>query len=247
MKPACAPSGPGCRHRWRRDRNARACVVSVAVWLAACVSLELPTFAHVHVGHAVTGWPDTPDQQGLLDAALRDAETAAEHAAFAVENARDVAGVKAHLGHVLHAVDPALEPHGPGSGFGLVKALSGSVEHLGFAQEAKDASPNLKAGLGGVIETLVAQRRDAQVLAAMTRDARRASDAAEAVAYAHDVKLRAERLAARVADARRRLAVVLAAESPPYRPVARRYLFGIIRLPSGDWIFAPASRSGGYH
>ncbi|MBK9134678.1 MAG: hypothetical protein IPM15_10195 [Betaproteobacteria bacterium] len=59
--------------------------------LGGCVTVELPTIAHVHVGHAVTAWADTPGQRALFDVALAEAAVAAEHAVYAVDSARDVA------------------------------------------------------------------------------------------------------------------------------------------------------------
>lgn len=229
------------RRRWRV--RAGHCIGAgvVASAMVACVSLELPTMAHVHVGHAVTAWPDTPGQKGLLEVALQDAKVAAEHAEFAVAGARDVASVKLHLGHTLHAIDPSLEREGPGSGYGAVKALTGSAEHLAYAQEMRDATRNLMTGLPPVIEALQQQRRDAQAIGMLARDARQSAEPAQVLAYAQEVKQRSGRLAARVDELQRQLDRLLAAENPPYRPVARHYLFGVIRLPSGEWAFSSSS------
>ena len=209
--------------------------------LAACVTLELPTIAHVHVGHAVTAWPDTPGQRSLFDVSLADAAVAAEHAVYAVDGARDLAAVRLHLGHVLHAVDPAREPSGPGSGYGLARAIEACADHLGFAQEVRDASANLKAGLPAVIGTLQPLGREARAIAALAAEGRQSTDPAAAVAYAQEARQRTARLAGELWLARHQLSQLLAAEQPPYRVVPRRYLFGILRLPSGEWIFDGAS------
>lgn len=214
-------------------------------WLAGCVTVELPTFAHVHVGHAITGWTDTPGGRGLCEVALADAAVAAEHARFAVEGARDIESVRLHLGHVLHAVDPARAPSGPGSGYGLVQALDGCVDHLGYAAEVRDASANLKAGLPPLVAALQPSVRESRSVAALAAEAQRSGDAAVVVAYAQEVAARSGAISARLSEVRQRLAGLLAAESPPYRPVARRYLFGIVRLPSGDWGWAPSAAASG--
>lgn len=212
-----------------------------AAALVACVTLELPTIAHVHVGHAITAWSDTPGKQALFDVALAEAAVAAEHAVYAVDGARDVAAVRLHLGHVLHAVDPTREPSGPGTGYGLVKAIDGCADHLRFAREVRDASDNLKAGLPAVIGTLEPLRRDARAVAALAAEGRGATDAAAAAAYAQEARQRTTRLAGELWLARHQLAQLLAAERPPYRVVPHRYLFGIIRLPSGEWVFDTAT------
>jgi len=218
--------------------------------VAGCVTIELPTIAHAHVGHAVTAFVDTPDNRPLFDVALADAAVAAEHATYAVEGARDVAAVRLHLGHVLHVMDPTREAVGPGSGYGLIKAIDGGADHLGFAQEVPDASANLAAGVPAVIAVLQPLRGQARAIAALAAEGRANDDAATAVVYAQEAQQQTARLVGELARARRQLAQVLAAEQPPYRPVARRYLFGIIRLPSGGWAFDTSATGapvyGGY-
>lgn len=215
--------------------------------MSGCVSLSLPSIAHVHIGHALGAWSDTPQRRGLLPVALGDAAVLLEHANFAVQGARDVASVRLHLGHVLHALDPALEAEGPGSGYGLLKALGGTLDHLGFAGAARDASAHLRAGLVVLLDSLRPLLREAQLLVALARDGRRSGDAGQALAYALETQQRATTLLAQLTQARQQLEVLLAAEAPPYRPVAERYLFGVIRLPSGEWIHADRpQRQRGY-
>lgn len=225
-------------------------VFVLALLTGGCVSVQLPSIAHVHVGHAVTAWPDTPGRKGLLEVAQQDARILAEHAAYAVAGARDIAEVRLHLGHVLHALSPALEPLGPGTGYGLMKALDGSADHLGFAREVKDASANIQTGLTPLIETLRQLRAQSEVLAALARDARQSRDAAQVVAYAEEVRQRGDRLLVQLDEARKRLDRLLAAEVPAYQPIAQRYLFGVIRLPTGEWVYkldaGGASRAAPY-
>lgn len=212
-------------------------VLVLALFTGGCVSVQLPSMAHVHVGHAVTAWPDTPARKGLFDVAQQDARILAEHAGYAVAGARDLAEVKLHLGHVLHALDPALEPLGPGTGYGLMKALDGAANHLEFAREVKDASANLQTGLPPLVETLRQLRAQSEVLAALARDARQSRDSAQVVAYAEELRHRGSRLVAQLDDTRARLDRLLAAEVPTYQAVAQRYLFGVIRLSSGEWVY----------
>ena len=220
------------------------------VWaLSGCVSLSLPSIAHVHIGHVLKGWSDTPSQQGLLQVAVHDAKAAADHADFAVQGARDLASVRLHLGHVLHALDPVLEPEGPGSGYGLLRALDGAVEHLGFASGVPDASVSLRAGMPAVLAVLEPLRREVRLLLVLTRDGRSSGDPGQALAYAQEVQVRTKTVVQQIAQAQQHLSSVLTRERPAYRPVAERYLFGLIRLPSGEWAFAERSlrrRAGAY-
>lgn len=218
--------------------------------LSGCVTVDLPSVAHVHVGHAITSWTDTPGNRGLFDVAQAEAAVAAEHAGYAVEGARDPAAVRLHLGHVLHAADPAKEPAGPGTGYGLLRAIEGCVAHLGYANEVRDAGANLRAGLPKVLAVLQPLQHEARAVAALAAEGRRSTDVAQAAAFAQEVRQRSEHLLVRLALARQQLASVLAAEQPPYRTLPRRFLFGLFRLPSGDWVFdfssPPAQPYGSY-
>jgi len=73
---------------------------------------------------------DTPAGLGLLETALVDAETAVQHADLAVGDSLSVDGMRRHAGHVLSALDPALAPGGPGSGYGVKRAAAEATQHL---------------------------------------------------------------------------------------------------------------------
>lgn len=100
--------------------------------------------AHVHMGHVTTSWGDTPGKAGLLPTAIAEARIAATHADLAAKQPRNLAWMKMHTRHVLHAIDPTLEPKGPGKGYGVIKASTGVVKHVGFAAASKGASKNVK-------------------------------------------------------------------------------------------------------
>ncbi len=101
--------------------------------------------AHVHIGHVMTGWKDTPKKGGLLPTAIAEAKVAAQHAGIAAGKPANLAWMKTHIGHVLHAVDPSVESKGPGLGYGVIKAAGGAAKHIGFSAKSKGASKNVKA------------------------------------------------------------------------------------------------------
>ena len=129
----------------------RTMAIGMAALLAACAdgdqrmaSEAEPNMSHVHMGHVLTGWQDTPEQMGLLPTAQAEAEVAAQHAGFAASRPDDLDWMKLHAGHVLHAVDPSIESDGPGLGYGVQRAAQGVAQHVRFAADSEDASDNVK-------------------------------------------------------------------------------------------------------
>lgn len=101
--------------------------------------------AHAHIAHVSKAWGDTPQGMGLLPVALAEAKTAVQHAGFAASKPDDLGWMQLHSRHVLHAVDPAAEPKGPGLGYGVIKAAAGTIKHIKLAAKSEDASNNVKA------------------------------------------------------------------------------------------------------
>ncbi|KAA5604534.1 hypothetical protein F1188_15055 [Roseospira marina] len=211
--------------------------------------MQRPTIAHTHVGHTMTAWPDTPGQAGLLDTAEREATTAAQ-AAEAAASANDLATIQARVRDMRHAIDPTLHPVGPGAGYGLRRALDGAVTHVRFAMESGDASANLRAGGPEFIAMGEAVLTDVGIMAGLSDAVLAARATGEARALAQELAQMAEAVRAGddadhdgqigVSEAglrqmRQSLENTLAQENPPYTTVERRWLFNLIRLPSGDW------------
>jgi hypothetical protein len=69
---------------------------------------------------------------------------ASQHALLATRTPADLAAMKMHAGHVLHALDPALQATGPGKGFGLRKASGGVAQHIELAAKEPTASGGVK-------------------------------------------------------------------------------------------------------
>src|SRR6266481_6774417 len=110
--------------------------------------------AHLHLGHVMTNWRDTPANVGFLIAAISDGRVAAVHADLVAKSADDLEAMKLHAGHVLNALDSSVEPKGPGSGYGVRKAATGALQHLEFAVNAEGASANIKAYAAHVTTSL---------------------------------------------------------------------------------------------
>src|SRR5439155_4439343 len=75
--------------------------------------------AHLHLGHVMTNWRDTPANVGLLTAAVSHGKVAVIHADLAAKSTGSLDEMKLHAGHALNALDPSVEPKGPASGYGV--------------------------------------------------------------------------------------------------------------------------------
>jgi hypothetical protein len=155
------------------DRNGDAIVVSKVEAIAA----------HLHVGHVMTNWRDTPGARGFLPVALDEARVALLHARLAVK-ASGLDDIKLHAAHVLNALDSAAEPNGPGAGYGVKKAAAGALQHLELAARADGATASITTYAAQVSSSLsnVLQLADQAIAAA--QKIRVATDAVEAAASA---------------------------------------------------------------
>lgn len=142
--------------------------------------------AHLHLGHVVTNWRDTPGTRGFLPVAADEARVAVLHAQLALK-ASSLDDIKLHAGHVLNALDPAVEPKGPGAGYGVKKSAAGALQHLEFAAKADGATATITTHAPQVSSSLsnVLQWVDQAITAAQR--IRAATDAAEAARVAADL------------------------------------------------------------
>ena len=234
----------------------------VSLSMTACVTTQAPKISHVHVGHAMTAWRDTPDEKGLFITAEREAAIAAEHAQYAVENSHDLKLVKMHTMHVQHAMDPALISktapdmlnNGPGLGYGFIKAIGASNDHISFAADSDDASDNIKksAQLWSQNVAVIMERNELIVTlsqALLTSDSHE-----EIIILADEIKLLTEqnlygydsdgdgtignvKSDYGIKQLKNEINIMIEKEDPPYQTVEKKYLFGLIRLPSCEWTF----------
>ncbi len=223
------------------------------ILLAGCVTSRPPTIAHVHIGHAMTGVHITPGHKGyVLVAEQRADETLA--AANAAAQAADLQSLKADVAAALAANDNE-------DSFGVKQSVILAANHISFAATSADASANViafapvfKSHIAPVVARcgyidLIGQDVAASVsfteASALAREIQKAAlsnvsgdDSAEpgvkgSVAADYGV-----------AQLRRDLIEMINRENPPYRTVDEWYLFNLVRLPNGLWVFDKLGRSG---
>jgi len=134
--------------------------------------------AHLHLFHVMTNWRDTPGTRGFLPVAADEARIASTHAKLAVKGP-GIDEMKLHAGHVLNALDPALEPKGPGAGYGVKKATAGAMQHLEFATKGEGMTANISAHAAPVTASLAEVARMTDQATAVAQKARSSTDAAE--------------------------------------------------------------------
>jgi hypothetical protein len=138
--------------------------------------------AHLHLGHVMTNWRDTPGSRGFLPVAADVARVAVQHALLASKSA-SLDEIRLHAGHALHALDPSLEPKGPGAGYGVRQATTGASRHLEFAVKAEGATANVTTYAARVSAALAEVQQwvgEAVLAAQKLRDAAGVADAARA-------------------------------------------------------------------
>jgi hypothetical protein len=230
-----------------------------ALTLSGCITARPPSIAHVHIGHAMTGVHVTPGHKGYVLVAERRAdETLA--AATAATTATDLAGVKKN-------VALALEANNNEETFGVKQSLILAANHISFAATSADASANVIAFapvFKGNIAPVVAR---CEYIDLLGEDVANSKNLTEALALARELEKAAAAnvsgddssgagvkgsVAADygVAQLRRDLVDMINRENPAYRTVDDWYLFNLVRLPNGLWVFDKLGRGGnidGYH
>lgn len=266
-----------------------------------CVKEVLPSIAHTHIGHSLSGWHTTPDKQGLFIIAEQEATVALEHAGFAFSDLGSLESMQLHASHVLHALDPKqissigrisghalgktgdmltsrhdmVAPDGtaaagqaashgpvqlsqadgmPGLGFGLLRAIKEAIDHIEFAGTSKDATPNVQAGAVGFAKNGAIVVERAELIIALAQEVLASNSIPDAAALVEEIARLCQSNVEGVdhdgdgvigsrpdefglKQLRKFLSDMIAREVPAYVPVAEKYLFGLIRLATGEWTF----------
>lgn len=226
-----------------------ALIVIVAV-ACGCVQTR-PLMSHSHIGHALTTWHDTPGQQGLYTVAAKELDFAIDAANQALASTAASDRARRHVDNALHALNPDLQRFGKGLDYGAIRAMIGAVEHLEYAANSEDASDNFVASVVSLAEQgdlVVARMLQAQQLITEI-------DATNPEIDPRLVQIQRLLMTAKFGDpaggeivgsmARSdwglvhisaQLSGMLAREiDPEYEPVPRKYVLGLVRLPSGLW------------
>ena len=218
-----------------------------------CARLK-PTMAHVHIGHALTGWYDTPGKEGLFVVSEKKAREALTLVELATQEKKDMPGIKLLINQVIKVTNAKQIPDSKQKQYGVKQALAGAVDHITFAAESEDASQNVKVFAKQFQQDVKAVFDRCALITALGKDIENSTSKMEVSLLAEEVKslVKANMFGEDsngdgvpgnspreygLLQLRRRIEKMLDREDPPYTTVSSWYLFNIIRLPDGRWIF----------
>ena len=219
---------------------------------AGCVSRS-PTIAHVHIGHAITGVHVTPNQEGYMVTAERRGAEAVEFSRLAAAS-NDLAVIKRNVAGAVKATDAE-------DNFGVKQAIVMASNHITFAATSDDASVNVQQAAPIFASHITRMVERCELIVLLGKDVEASSSVEEAsVAVAELGKLTRANVSGDQSNAdgvagslpsqyglvqlRKELEAMIARESPRYVTVPQWYLFNLVRLPNGRWVFDKLGRGG---
>ncbi len=224
----------------------------MAAGSVGCVTRP-PTIAHVHIGHALTGVHVTPGHKGYVLVAEERADAALEAAQRAGQS-RELGPLKTAVAAVLAATDSEND-------FGVRQSLTLAANHISFAATSADASDNVIKFAPRFKEHIAAVIGRCDYIDLLGKDVAASSSMKEATLLVQEILKAAQAnvqgddskgagvLGSVPADygmkqLRDELQAMIARENPPYRTVDDWYLFNLVRLPNGQWVFDKLGRGG---
>jgi uncharacterized protein YdbL (DUF1318 family) len=224
----------------------------LAFTMSGCVSRP-PSIAHVHLGHALTGVHVTPDKKGYLLVAEKQAEDVVALAAKAARST-ELAQVKTDVAAAVTATNSE-------DAFGLKHSLIMASNHISFAATSSDASRNVQESAPLFARDTVRVVERCELIALLGKDVAQARSVDEARLLAAEIAVLARanldgedanqdgKVGATAAEygmkqLRAELDGIIARENPAYRTVEQWYLFNLVKLPNGRWVFDKLGRGG---
>ena len=217
---------------------------------------QLPSFAHVHVGHTLSGWPVTPNEQGLFTLSEELAVDIVETAIAASELSKQGEfGAAAIAGARIATIIGSLEDEVTSAEqFTFLAAFEQGVNHFKYSIESDDATDNLKQGLSDIVNKspqIIARSNVIKELATLLSSLDQEETIGDAVQQLRVMAV--QNLEGgdgnySLRDMRNDLAATLDKEDPPYVAPGRKFLFGLVRTPNGKWFwnFESADDKSGY-
>jgi hypothetical protein len=228
-----------------------AALIAIAA-CAGCVTRP-PTIAHVHIGHALTGVHVTPNHEGYFVQAEKRAQEAIDAAQKGLVGT-DLAEKHKAAAAIIKATDSEDD-------FGVKQALAMAVNHIAFAATSDDASINVQKSapdFAGDVSRVIERCELIELLAKDVQASRTADEAN--FSLQEIIKLAQANLTGDDTDGngtvgaspkeyglvqlRQEVEAMVAREVPKYQIVDQWFLFNLVKLPNGKWVFDKLGRGG---
>jgi hypothetical protein len=217
-----------------------------------CVSRP-PTIAHVHIGHALTGVHVTPNHEGYFV----QAEERAQQAIDAAQKGLASTDLREKREAALAAVNATDSE----DSFGVKQALAMAANHIAFAATSDDASINVQKAAPVFTGDVSRVLERCELMDLLGKDVQASQSVDEAnVSLREMSKLAQANLKGDDADGdgtvgaspkeygliqlRKEVEAMVAREVPKYETVDQWYLFNLVKLPNGKWVFDKLGRGG---
>jgi hypothetical protein len=227
-------------------------VVPLATIAAGCVTRP-PSIAHVHLGHALTGVHVTPDKQGYLLVAERQADE--------VLTLTQRAKASPGLDRLKKDIASAVTATSSDDTFGLKHSIILAANHISFAATSSDASINVQRAAPTFARDIASVVERCELISLLGKDVANAKSLDEAALLSDEIlklaqanvegddsngdgKLGSAPTEFGMRQLRAQLEGIIARENPPYRTVDEWFLFNLVRLPNGNWVFDKLGRGG---
>jgi len=213
-----------------------------------------PSIAHIHIGHAITGWHAAPKKQGLLVIAELRSVEAATTAELLLRAARDKDLEKAqrYMKDTALAVDPLLVDPELTEEYGLRRATAEAMTHLSLSRDTDDASNNVQRTVTqtNIKAQDILDRSDELISFLDIGLESQSIDEIEIIA--EEINLAMKGIAGGpeiqgnygLFEFREDIEQMVARENPAYETVDSWYLFNLVKLPDGQWGFSSRGSRG---
>jgi hypothetical protein len=229
-----------------------AAILALATIATGCVTRP-PTIAHVHLGHALTGVHVTPNKQGYLLVAERQADE--------VLTLTQRAKASEGLDQLKVDIAAAVAATSSDDNFGLKHSIILAANHISFAATSSDASINVQQAAPTFSRDIARVVERCELISLLGKDIAVAKTLNEAALLSEEIlklaqanvagddsngdgKLGSAPTEFGMQQLRAELDGIIARESPPYRTVDEWFLFNLVRLPNGKWVFDKLGRGG---
>jgi hypothetical protein len=211
------------------------------------------------------GWPETPNQAGLLVTAENAAQAAVNASEVATAVKGDLTRIKFYIAQVISRTNPnyyGSETSSEKKQYGVKNALAETAHHVIFAAESPDVSANVRSSALKFSDNANYLLNRCDTITLLGDEIMNSQSAEEASILSGELlKLTRANLDGDDSNGdgiigsepeeyglkqlREELLAMIEREGPGYSTVGTWYLFNLIRLDTGEWIFRER-RGGGY-